>query len=489
MREIEDYYSDSTYGSAIPLNRELLVVDWAGFGFPAMTAKFIRDQRQQLYVVAKGVGRFDLDLDAIPGPMPGVAVLISDQLPGRVTVSGLHLDTYLQTDDLQSESRAEARYLVGRVEGLWREMIHCRRSVYWIVNIPGEILWPCSTRQIGSDRPTRSSVAVFPRGKSVKSAADHVSFSVSVSGIERVTVGKGSPDAVSSTKTKFGYLELFKSSDSAIDRQLVHSLIRALELAFGAELGIHGESHYADDGGLCSTSLHSPRFILEQIAMPAILLDNRSRSGLNPAMLSAYVSRYLDLESRYELNRISWLLSFSRSAPIDMRSVYAGVAFEILMRRYFVESGGDSRTRYFDSGDWTNLQNQLRRVSIDDPAVRSKLEERDQSRFSGAIDQLNSRSILSRSLEMLNLLGIDYGEVEEMALRSRNDAAHGNAIADSDHRVWLDRARALEALVIRVVLAILRLDFEYVDWTSEHYEGKPWRVRQTIHPGPRLGWR
>lgn len=112
------------------------------------------------------------------------------------------------------------------------------------------------------------------------------------------------------------------------------------------------------------------------------------------------------------------------------RSTRLGAAFEILRRGHYEQPSNEGRSRLFSRAEWKTLSVELNRVCeavgtregwADLGARLDSLKEK--------VAGLNAVSGTRLNQQLLDDLKLAHGEIEECALRSRNDAAHGSAMS------------------------------------------------------------
>lgn len=338
----------------------------------------------------------------------------------------------------------------------------------WLANVPKRI-WTRTTERTttGEHVRGRESEQVRQPIQVESLSRDHAQFSVEWPTISIVRFGTVPADEAEDLHQP-GFLEFRAGPEGLPSESERYSLRCALEFLLGTGMAVVGWALAEADGNVLQEVI-SWANIPGGMGPPSppAYLGGRAEGGLDERILSAFVTKYLHYEQKYDLNRAVWLRLHARKAPLDMAAGYLGAAFEVLRRSYYAQPENERRSRIVGKPAWRRMRKELERVFdaalaeggtelTDDGATHMKL----------ALNRLNEVSGSKLNALLLDDLGLKHGSLEASGLKARNDAAHANPIDPNDYEAALLAVHALETLLARVLFAIVGIDIHYVDYST-----------------------
>jgi|GEM_PF-2335776 len=348
----------------------------------------------------------------------------------------------------------------------------------WLTNVPNERIWSRitehETKVVNSRR--RGDVTVEDDSTRRSSARDHLEVTIGLPTLREIRFGVAHPQDKTTVQhvVRPGFLEFTAGPNGLPSDELRNSVRRSLEFLFGCGFGVLGWSECDNKGAALRVGLLSSRLAGGVGApLPPALLHPQWVDGIDEQVVAGFITSYLAREQQFDLNRVVWLYLHARNAPLDMTAGYVGAAFEIIRRGYYKLPENEARSRRFPPNAWAlilkSLRTQMDTLCLDDSLKQCAT---DLDKVKARLGDLNQISGTRLNTLFLDDLKLGYGEVEEKALRARNDAAHANPLGPDDYVDVLSGYRALHTLLARAIFAVLRTDVRYFDYSAPGFPNR-----------------
>ncbi|RJO60559.1 MAG: hypothetical protein C4542_08875 [Dehalococcoidia bacterium] len=356
----------------------------------------------------------------------------------------------------------------------------------WVVNFPDDRHWPRTTdrESIVTEWIERDSAKIRENVLKTSSAShDHARINLDLPTVSFIRFGQITTDQVNEPfKVKRpGFIEYSAGGKGLPDEKLRYSIRMALAFIFGCGFGVLGRTETSADGyPIVATAISA--FIPggENFPTPPVLLHERSLDDVDEALVTEFLKRYIQCEAVKQLDLAVWLYLYSFSAPLNMAAGYLGGAFEILRRYFYSLASNEHKTRLLPKTIWKTISseifNTIDKIIVTEKQVEfaSQLEE-----IKSRVGGLNSVSGTKLNTLLLEDLGIQYGIIEQDALKARNDSVHANSLGSEGYLETLRRKKALHTLVARVFFRVLQFDdIYYLDYSALD--------PSTLRPTPKL---
>lgn len=178
--------------------------------------------------------------------------------------------------------------------------------------------------------------------------------------------------------------------------------------------------------------------------------------------INSIVNKFVENYDRYDLKHISWLYWHAAIAPAHLRAVCFGAVLEYIQKKYTEVNPVLFESKLLDKETWKKISRPL----LDVIKFAEDISESDKKVLNNKIGNLNitPQSILTK--RFFSSLGLNLGDKEESAYSRRNDAAHGNRTPNDDYIGLIRESKILHILCNRVLIKILMLSDNYVDFYS-----------------------
>lgn len=466
-----------------PLPQTLTLQTGGNLGVDSKAVRVSRGPHLELVIEADADGVLKHEAAAVPGTkFTGVTIKI-DAPPGEISgYKRLHGKTEKRGDINRSYVRGKA----DAVSVVFRSGAETEASniTEWLANVPARLWARSSERQrVVTVRRQRDDAKVENQEDIEMGGADYICLTLGLPSLDSVLVGTVPPEFVTEgVKIEGpGFIEYRRGTAGLPDETLRRTVVRALEFLFGSGLGVLGRSEFAADGRLLRAE-----YVAAYIPggagaghRPALLHSRGWLDGLDEAVITPILQRFIELEPSYHLNRAIWLYLHGRNCPLEMAAGYTGAAFEILRRGFYNQPENEARSRLMPKEAWQFVGKEIRRV-FGELASHVQMHE-----FSGELQEIERRlaelnKVSGAKLSKLFLadLQLQYGDIEIQALNARNEAAHAVPFGAAEGFEKLQSYRALHTLFARALLRLLAVEVYYFDYSALGHPPQRLETRQ-----------
>ncbi|MGO9016175.1 MAG: hypothetical protein ACLQF0_14495 [Dissulfurispiraceae bacterium] len=246
----------------------------------------------------------------------------------------------------------------------------------------------------------------------------------------------------------------------------IRSKIRlALSFAFGRPFIHLGHSIFNSKWQLVSFKSISAYTIdgkaFKLLTLPPSPLYEKFGNELNREKFSRMVNAFYKKYDDYNLGHVGWLYWHSVSAPIHIAAVHFGATFEAIQNAFVAANGSLFKTSVLEKTAWESLQKDILEV------VRSKSINGDLLKIiNNKIASLNQKPQSVLTEEFLGALNLQLSNIESLAWKQRNRAAHGSMTKEQDYIDLIKEVKLLKVLCHRVLLCITNGSDDYIDYYS-----------------------
>ena len=187
--------------------------------------------------------------------------------------------------------------------------------------------------------------------------------------------------------------------------------------------------------------------------------------------LSEIIPVYISLREDLNFHEVLWRYWLSYTLPKDAEIIILAAGLELLFNSWYRSNKTKSRGVYMPKKEFDKL------LSCDFDSIKSKLDCFDFGKNEDFGDRILRRvqntfqmGVNERIHFFFDEIELNIGEIEERAIRSRNDPAHGNIIKSEEWEKIVNSTNAYRTLFNRTILKILGFDRNYIDYYTL---GKP----------------
>jgi len=264
---------------------------------------------------------------------------------------------------------------------------------------------------------------------------------------------------------------LYRDSPEWEDRKKISDV---LSFTFGARLVFLGEADLTE-GFVPIRTMHRSFFgntdaLLSMPCLPPMILG-REREGAFDAniicskALQNTSSGILDIYDKYNLKFTFHLYTYGRTLPYYLSAGVLGGAFESLLNTYYSLEENKLKGNILPRNRYRAL-----RKAVTDQFEELGIEPDECRQIKNKIPFLNQISFKQKADRLFTELGIQFGEIEKSAWKSRNDSAHGNYFHEANVPNYIKDARVIAGLTNRAVLALSNNQRNlYFDYSSINF--------------------
>ncbi len=339
-------------------------------------------------------------------------------------------------------------------------------TIDYVANIPNNYIWPSffdeevvdeKSRTFPGDPPIRFQVKSKRSGSSRKCLRFKLNEYDIVFGINE----QGDIEA-----ERPGYI-LYTGSPDDITRRRIRD---CLSFAFGLPLIHFGHACYCGEGKLTELVAITPQTVNGRAwdivgTPPAPITEHGGTTNILSVNLIERVIQGLFVHmSKYNLEVLPWRLWYAETSPYFMRPAYYGALIEGIQKSYTSDKNNKVCRTIINKSNYRVarkcLESYLDGLDIDEP---SRLL---------FIDKLNNGNVAPQKIiaqRFYSSLNLTLGDLEISAWNNRNDAAHGNEIAEEKITTFIRETKVLRVMLNRIVLRITNGSDAYFDYFTCNY--------------------
>lgn len=253
-----------------------------------------------------------------------------------------------------------------------------------------------------------------------------------------------------------------------------------LSLVLGTPLIYFGFTSFTLRGAIISLEAVTPYTMggrawhLASLPPAPITTSNGNTNQLDKILVQRLMQGFVSHSEKYSIAQIPWRLWHAEAAAYFMKPAYYGALIEGIQKAYFEDVDTSIDRTIISKADFKKhrkfIQNYLKKVCGSEPELKL------------LTDKLNNSNIAPQKIlaaRFFGHLGLTLGSLETKAWNKRNDAAHGNNIAEEDVIQHMRDTKILRIILNRVILHLTTgSDFYCDDYTIGH------AVRQLRDPIP-----
>lgn len=349
----------------------------------------------------------------------------------------------------------------------------------WLVNVDAcGLMFPSVTRRRSVRKFYRERDGLPELELDVRSerrfSHDHVVLNLSLpSGVDlSCRFGQAGQTAPQSMKPGFLEFELKGQHNPSQDER--DALVACLSFVFGRQIYRLGSTVFSEGQKRVSAAAFPCRLVggmraLELQSWLPVPVSFRDHPSMDADLVSRLVNLLLPLVAKYRLDHSLWINWIGSMAPADVAAVHFGAALESF--RDAVQSEGDNKL--LSDRDWNQVRPALL-TALDGEQARALSAADGESagavtwgfeKLRNKLQQLNERSSAMKYTEFFSERGLRVGDVERVALATRNLPAHGHRFEEPDYQKLILNVRALRTLLHRSILAVAGFD-RYMDYST-----------------------
>jgi len=253
-----------------------------------------------------------------------------------------------------------------------------------------------------------------------------------------------------------------------------------LSLVFGTPLIYFGFTSFTLRGAIISLEAVTPYTMggrawhLAGLPPAPITTSNGKTNQLDKTLVQRMMQGFVSHSEKYSIAQIPWRLWHAEAAAYFMKPAYYGALIEGIQKEYFEDAETSINRSIISKSAFKRhrkfIQKYLEKVCSSGPELKL------------FTDKLNSSNIAPQKIlasRFFSHLGLSLGSLETEAWNKRNDAAHGNNIAEDDVIQHMRDTKILRIILNRILLHLTNgSDFYFDGYTIGH------AVRQLSDPIP-----
>ncbi|AZD50082.1 hypothetical protein C4K20_4685 [Pseudomonas chlororaphis subsp. aurantiaca] len=338
----------------------------------------------------------------------------------------------------------------------------------WIANVErGHYFWPDGVQESTQEISTRTLGYVTDPVTFTATSSDESGsrscLDINVGGF-RIILGS-SKLATELDNTKPGYILYIGDPDEETRKRIRDSL----SFALGFPIIYLGHAKHSEDFKLLSLkaingySMDGRAFNVP-VMPPAPICTPPGSNMLDKGKVEKVVNSFFANYSSYSLSSLNWIYWHAVTAPAHMAAAYFGAAIEKIQKKYIDGQGKNFNNLIIPKQKYNALKR-----NIFAAIKECDLSTEDKKTFEEKINGGNVVSLKVRSQRFFDHIGLDMGSAELTAWQRRNDAAHGNELADGDYISLIRDTKLLKLILHRIVLKITVASVLYIDYYSLNF--------------------
>lgn len=332
-------------------------------------------------------------------------------------------------------------------------------TVEHVANLPGHYIWPDSN-DFSSKTHNLLKFGALP-DLEISSGASSKSASYSCLHIkindEDVIIGK---EKNAQEVENSGYI-FYRGHPSEELRRLIRD---ALSFAFGVPIIHFGHTSFTFSGSIITLEAITPHTMggraWKSSGLPPapITSMNGSSNQLDKLLMQRIVQGFVSNSSKYNIAQIPWRLWYAEAAAYFMKPAYYGALIEGIQKAFLDDNSNNIDRTIISKATFKRhrkiIEKHIKKVC--DSELEIKL----------LTDKLNNSNVAPQKIlasRFFSHLGLSLGTLENDAWNKRNDAAHGNSIAEDNVIKYMRDTKILRIILNRIILHLTYASDFYVD--------------------------
>ncbi|WP_440058762.1 hypothetical protein [Pseudomonas fragariae (ex Marin et al. 2024)] len=443
--------------------------------FPVLGVRIWRDENLRLVMEAKSKEReIQQDPEFPPGTVRINEAAVELESPGGGTARafGVYIRrTDSRTNDQHGTHETTQTCSLHYFETKTPQTGSVAYVFDWVANInPNYYVWPDLARDSVQEISTRTwgygSELLILKAISGSDGGSRKCVDLNIGG-QRVILGCAQLE-VERMSVKPGYIIYLGHPDNETRKRIRDSL----SFAMGFPIVYLGYAEYTEQQKLAyfkavnAYSMDGRAFNVPVMA-PAPICSPDGSNILDKTRLGMVANAFFDNYNSFGLSSLNWIYWHAVTAPVHMAAAYFGAAIESIQKKYIDHQGTSFNNLIIPKVEYKALKKLIFR------AVRDcGLELADKKTFEDKINNGNVVSLKVLSIRFFEHLGLEMGQIEIAAWQRRNDAAHGNELADGDYIALIRDTKLLKLILHRIVLKITCASDLYIDYYTAYFPSR-----------------
>ncbi|VVP06705.1 hypothetical protein PS896_03111 [Pseudomonas fluorescens] len=338
----------------------------------------------------------------------------------------------------------------------------------WVANIDkGYYIWPDIAKDSMQEISTRTfgygDEAITLTATSTDESGLRNCLDLNIGGF-RAILGSTKPET-GRENVKPGYILYIGDPDEDTRKRIRDSL----SFALGFPIVYLGCAKYSEKQELLSFKAINAysmdgRAFNVAVMPPAPISTPSGSNMLDKGKLEKVATSFYSNYNSYSLSSLNWIYWHAVTAPAHMAAAYFGAAIEKIQKKYIEGQGKNFNNLVIPKQKYNALKR-----NIFTAIKECDLSTEDKKTFEEKINGGNVVSLKVRSQRFFDHIGLDMGSAELTAWQRRNDAAHGNELADGDYISLIRDTKLLKLILHRIVLKITGASALYIDYYSLNF--------------------
>lgn len=246
--------------------------------------------------------------------------------------------------------------------------------------------------------------------------------------------------------------------------ELRRSIRDAVSFAFGVPIIHFGHTSFTLSGSIISLEAITPhtmggRAWKSSGLPPAPITSMNGRSNqLDKPLLQRIVQGFVSNSGKYNIAQIPWRLWYAEAAAYFMKPAYFGALIEGIQKAYLDDNTNKIDRTIVSKATFKRhrktIENYIKKVCNDELEIKL------------LTDKLNNSNVAPQKIlasRFFSHLGLSLGALENDAWNNRNDAAHGNSIAEDNLINYMRDTKILRIILNRIILHLTDASDFYID--------------------------
>lgn len=246
--------------------------------------------------------------------------------------------------------------------------------------------------------------------------------------------------------------------------ELRRSIRDALSFAFGVPLIYFGHTSFTLSGSIISLEAITPHTMQGRAwkstgLPPAPITSMNGRSNqLDKTLLQRIVQGFVSNSGKYNIAQIPWRLWYAETAVYFMKPAYYGALIEGIQKAYLDDNSNKIDRTIISKATFKRhrkpIEKYIRKICSSELEIKL------------LTDKLNNSNVAPQRIlasRFYSHLGLSLGPLENDAWNNRNDAAHGNSIAEDNLINYMRDTKILRIILNRIILNLIDASDFYVD--------------------------